>query len=302
MKLNTIGEFGFIERLAKGIRPKRSVVKGIGDDAAVLPWMRDKHLLATSDMLIEGAHFKKTQPPEKIGWKAVCCGVSDIAAMGGLPKWALVSCGLPKDLPVKYADGIYRGIKKAAKCFSIDLVGGDTNRSKKIILEVVLLGEVKKKNLVLRSGAEVGDFIFVTGSLGGSIYGRHLNFVPRLKEAQTLVSNFKVNSMIDLSDGLSSDLNHIVKQSKVGAAIYKELIPKSKKARGVEGAISDGEDFELLFTMPKSDAFRLLDLKHKLFGIPITRIGTVTDKEFGTRIIDIFGGMQAVRPKGFRHF
>ena len=302
MKLNAIGEFGLIERLAKGIRLKRSVVKGIGDDAAVLPWERNKYLLATADMLIEDAHFKKTHPPEKIGWKAVCCGVSDIAAMGGLPKWALVSCGLPNDLPVKYADGIYRGIKKAAKYFSIDLVGGDTNRSKKIILEVVLLGEVKKKNLVLRSGAEVGDFIFVTGSLGGSICGRHLNFVPRLKEAQTLVSNFKVNSMIDLSDGLSSDLNHIVKQSQVGAAIYKELIPKSKKARGVEGAISDGEDFELLFTMPKSDAFRLLDLKHKLFGIPITRIGTVTGKEFGTRIIDIFGGMQAVRPKGFRHF
>jgi len=302
MKLSTIGEFGFIERLAKDIRYNRSVVKGIGDDAAVLSWQKSKYLLVTADMLIEGAHFKRTQSPEKIGWKAVCCSVSDIAAMGGIPKWALVSCGLPKDLPVKYADGIYHGIKKAAKRFGIDLVGGDTNVSKKIILEVVLLGETKKKNLVLRSTAKVGDFIFVTGSLGGSMHGRHLNFIPRLKEAQILVSNFKINSMIDLSDGLSSDLNHITKQSKVGAAIYKELIPKSKKAKDSEGAISDGEDFELLFTMSKKEAFKLLDLKHRLFDIPITRIGTITDKKFGTKIIDKFGRTQELKPKGFRHF
>lgn len=324
MRLENIGEFGLIEKIAKDIRPDAFVIKGIGDDAAVMKWRKDKYLLATADMLIEDRHFRRAQPPSKVGWKALCCGISDIAAMGGAPKWTLISCGFPKDLEIKYTDGIYAGFKKAAKKFGVNIVGGDTNLSQNIILDVTVLGEAKKKNLVLRSGAKAGDFIFVTGSLGGSIYGRHLEFMPRLKEAQILVKNFKINSMIDLSDGLSSDLNHILKQSKVGAIIYDYLIPRTKRRllrhaalpafgrRGgsprnddcvnLENALSDGEDFELLFTMGKKEGYKLLDLRHKLFDIPVTRIGTITDIKFGSKIVDIFGRRRELRPKGFRHF
>lgn len=302
MKLKAIGEFGLIEKIARGVKTDRSVIKGIGDDTAVLEWTKDKYLLSTADMLIEDRHFKRTTAPEKIGWKALCCGISDIAAMGGLPKWALISCGLPKTLNVNYAAGIYTGLKKAAKIFGVNIIGGDTNASDKIILDVTVLGEVKKKHLTLRSGAKIGDYIFVTGSLGGSIYGKHLDFTPRLKESQILVKTFKINSMIDLSDGLSSDLNHILKQSGVGAIVYECLIPKSKQAKTTENALSDGEDFELLFTLSREEAFRLLDFKKKLFNMPITRIGTITEKSAGARIIDIFGRKKILQPKGFTHF
>jgi len=302
MKLENIGEFGLIEKIAKGTRTNKSVIKGIGDDAAVLEWTKDKYLLATADMLIEDRHFKRSAPPEKIGWKALCCGVSDIAAMGGEPRWALVSCGFPKGLTVKYVDKIYDGIKKAAGKFGVNIIGGDTNASEKIILDITVLGEVKKENMVLRSGAKAGDFIFVTGGLGGSIRGKHLDFTPRLKESRILVKNFRINSMIDISDGLSSDLNHILEESRVGAVIYESLIPKSRSARTVEHALSDGEDFELLFTMSKKEGFKLLKAREKLFDIPITRIGTITEKKFGAKIADMFGRKTELKPEGFRHF
>lgn len=302
MKLKDIGEFGLIDRIARAARTDASVARGIGDDAAVLKWTKDKYLLATVDMLIEDRHFRRSAPAQKVGWKAICCGISDIAAMGGEPKWALVSCGLPKDLPLKYADGIYTGMKRAARKFGVNIIGGDTNASDKIILDVTVLGEVKKKNLTLRSGAKPGDDIFVTGSLGGSLGGKHLDFTPRLKESRTLIKNFKINSMIDLSDGLSSDLGHILKQSGTGAVIYEYLVPRSRSARTIENALSDGEDFELLFTMPKKEAFKLLRLRKKLFDIPVTRIGTVTDKKFGAKRADILGGRKNLAPKGFKHF
>jgi thiamine-monophosphate kinase len=302
MKLKDIGEFGLIGRIARATKMGASVVRGIGDDAAALKWMRDEYLLATVDMLIEDRHFRRFAPAWKIGWKALCCGISDIAAMGGVPKWALVSCGLPKELSVKYVDGIYAGMKKAARKFGIDIVGGDTNASDKIILDVTVLGEAKRGHLTLRSGAKAGDYIFVTGELGGSIYGKHLDFTPRLKESRVLVRNFRINSMIDLSDGLSSDLGHILRQSDVGAVIYECLIPKSKYAKTIESALSDGEDFELLFTMPRREGLRLLAQKNRLFNIPVTRIGTVTHKKFGAKILDILGRKKDLAPKGFAHF
>lgn len=302
MKLKDIGEFGLIERIARRTRADASVIKGIGDDAAVLKWTRDKYLLATVDMLIEDRHFRRFTPARKVGWKALCCGISDIAAMGGEPKWALVSVGLPKSLPLRYVDGIYAGIKKAAARFGVDIAGGDTNAADKIILDVTVLGEAKKENLVLRSGAKGGDYVFVTGALGGSLHEKHLSFTPRLRESRTLVKNFKINSMIDLTDGLSSDLNHILEESSVGAVIYEYLVPKSKSAKTVEHALSDGEDFELLFTVSRKEGLRLLALKDRLFDIPITRIGTITHKKFGVSIIDILGRKKDLTPKGFCHF
>ncbi|MEI8175703.1 MAG: thiamine-phosphate kinase [Candidatus Omnitrophota bacterium] len=302
MKLKNIGEFGLIARIAGGIKTDRSVVKGIGDDCAVMKWTAGKYLLATVDMLIEDRHFRRSQPPELVGWKAVCCGVSDIAAMGGVPRWALISCGLPKELPLSYTDGLYRGINKAARAFGLTIVGGDTNESEKVILDVTVLGEAAKKEVVTRDGARAGDFIFVTGRLGGSIKGRHLRFTPRLAESRLLVKKFKVNAMIDISDGLSSDLGHILDESRVGALIYEDLLPCSKEGRTTAHALSDGEDFELLFTMSAKEAFRLMKARETLFDIPVTRIGMITPRAAGANLVDAYGRKRALRPAGFRHF
>ncbi|MFH1848061.1 MAG: thiamine-phosphate kinase, partial [Candidatus Omnitrophota bacterium] len=259
MKIKKIGEFGLIGRMAARIKTDASVLRGIGDDAAVVRWTKDKHLLFTSDMLVEGRHFKKSAPPYDVGRKALACGISDIAAMGGIPKWALVSCCLSEKTGLRYADGLFSGIKKMADSFGVNIIGGDTVSSDRVVIDIALAGEVKKKNLTLRSAAREGDFIFVTGSLGGSISGRHLHFTPRLKEAQALIRHFKINSMIDISDGLSSDLLHITGASNAGAVIYEDLIPRSKGVRSVSAALNDGEDFELLFTISKDEGARLLD-------------------------------------------
>ncbi len=161
-----------------------------------------------------------------------------------------------------------------------------------------MLGVVEKNNLVLRSGAKVGDVIFVTGKLGGSIRGKHLKFTPRLKESRFLVKNFKVNSMIDISDGLAQDLGHILEESSKGAVIYAELIPVSRQARNLNDALSSGEDFELLFTMPFKEAKRL----HKRGLSDFKVIGEIVDKKYGFRLIDRHCKEEAVKPKGFRHF
>jgi thiamine-monophosphate kinase len=159
-------------------------------------------------------------------------------------------------------------------------------------------GFVEKRNLVLRSGAKIGDIIFVTGELGGSISGRHLRFTPRLKEARFLVKNFKLNSMIDISDGLIQDLGHILEESSLGAIIYEESVPLSKQARNLEDAFYTGEDFELLFTMSRSQA-------KKLYGKRLTcfkPIGEIVDKKYNLRLIDKMGRERIIRPKGFQHF
>ncbi len=222
--------------------------------------------------------------------------------MGGVPKDALICLGLPHSYSIKMVDGIYQGIKKIAKMFKVNIIGGDISRADKLIINISLLGEVIKKNLVLRSGARRGDIIFVTGSLGGSIYGKHIRFIPRIKESQILVKNFKLHSMIDLSDGLSSDLNHIARESGVGAVVYEELIPLSEEAKSVKEALIMGEDFELLFTLPLKEAKRLLRAKPRSIRIPLTQIGEIRDKKFGLKLITKEGREKELEPEGFRHF
>ena len=258
MRLKDLGEFNFIKRVSKTIKLSTEVVKGIGDDAAVLRYTKDKYLLFTTDMLLEGKHFnifvgdRHACPLQArvVGKKALSSNVSDIAAMGGIPKFAVISVGLPGSLNLKYADEIYKGIKKVADKFSVNLVGGDTVSSKKIVINIALIGEVERENLTLRSNAKEKDAIFVTGNIGGSIKGRHLNFTPRLKEARFLVKNFKINSMIDISDGLLADLGHILEDSNKGAEICEKAISISKNAIGFDSAIREGEDFELIFSLP----------------------------------------------------
>ena len=302
-KIKDIGEIGLIKRIAGKIRTDKTVVKGIGDDTAVVKWTNGKYLLLTCDMTIEDVHFARNRAaPFQIGWKALARNISDVAAMGGVPKYALVSVGLDPDLPLSFADGIFDGINSLAKKFGINIVGGDTSRSKKITIDVSLIGEVEKGRLVLRSGAKCGDAIFVTGFLGGSIKGRHLNFMPRLDEARALVKNFRINSMIDISDGLLLDLDRVLEASSAGAMIYEDLIPVSKEARSLRNALTDGEDFELLFTIAPKEAVRFMKNYLLKLDIPVSLIGEVTAKRDGYKLVGSDWREKRIARKGYLHF
>lgn len=300
MKLKDLGEFNFIDRINKAVKLSGRVIKGIGDDAAVIRYAKDKYQLFTADMLVEGKHFYKSDKAELVGKKAMSCNISDIAAMGGIPKFAVISVGLPGSLDLKYADGLYKGIKKAADMFGVDLVGGDTVGSGKIVINIALTGEVEKKNLTLRSGAKENDTIFITGYIGGSIKFKHLNFTPRLKEARFLVNNFKINSMIDISDGLLADLGHILKESDKGAIIYENNVPVSKNASNFNSALRDGEDFELIFTLPAPAVDRLKKIWP--FKTKISEIGRICGSRKGFFLVRKTGKAEKIKPAGFAHF
>ncbi len=304
MRLSALGEAGLIERLAKNFKAGRDIIKGIGDDCAVIRISKNKFLLATIDMLIEDVDFRlKDATPYQIGWKSLACGLSDIAAMGGVAKYAMISLGLPRKLSVEFIDGLYRGIKALAGKFDIEIVGGDTNSSNKLVIDVAVLGFTEPDRLATRSGARRGDIICVTGSLGGSYKSkRHLTFTPRLKEARCLVKNFRVNSMIDISDGLSTDLNHIAKESGLGARVYEELIPVSKDAKGINSALNEGEDFELLFTIPLSGARRFTGKDLRVNNVKVTPIGEMLGRPSGVKMIGRDGIKRDLKPKGFSHF
>ncbi len=302
-KIKNLGEIGLIERLTKRIKLDKSVVLGAGDDAAVIRWTRDRYLLYTCDMIIEDVHFRlKDAAPFQIGRKALAVNISDIAAMGGVPRYAVISIGINPATPVSFVDRLYRGIEALAKRFKINIVGGDTNSSRKLVIDISLLGEVEKENLVTRSGAKRGDLILITGAIGGSIKGRHLNFMPRLAESRRLVKNFKINSMIDVSDGLILDLGRILKASSCGAVIYEMAVPLSKDASSFASAIKNGEDFELLFTMGQKEAARFFKTELARFGTDVSMIGEVVEKRNGIKLVDGTGRIRNIKAKGYTHF
>jgi len=309
MLIKNIGEFGLIDRIKKLIKTDAptsmhrcggdaSVIKGTGDDCAVIKFSKDKYMLLTCDMLVEGVDFTGKERPYLVGRKAIAVSVSDIAACAGLPRYCLVSVGIPGNTSVEFIDKLIKGMLSLTGKYGINIVGGDISRSRQLTIDVSMLGTVEKKNLILRSGAKLGDIIFVTGKLGGSILGRHLRFIPRLKEARFLVKNFRVNSMIDISDGLAQDLGHILQESLTGAMLYEALIPVSKDARNLNDALYGGEDFELLFTMSPHEAKKLY--RKKLTGFK--PIGEIVHKKYGLRLMDKRGKEKFIKPKGFRHF
>ena len=326
-----MNEFSLIKKLSKTIKTDNSVVVGIGDDTAVLRYKKDRYLLLTTDMIVQGTHFLINKAtPYQIGWKAMAVNLSDIAAMGGIPKWGVVSLGGPfhknshqspvtshqfesqrsktKDKKQKTEDRrqkgekfvweIYRGMSRVGKKFGVQIVGGDTDKADQWTINIALLGEVEKKYLKLRSGAKVGDQVFVTGRLGGSIYGKHLTFTPRIKEARYLVTHYSVSSMMDLSDGLASDLRRIMEQSGVGMLVSEEKIPLSRKATNIRNAFCDGEDFELLFTLPRNSAERL---KRENLNW-IFPIGEVIPAGKGLQMKNRTGKIKPIQWKGFEHF
>ena len=301
-RVKDIGEFGLIQRLSKNIKVDKSVICGIGDDAAVMELAKDNYLVVTCDMLIEGRHFSKDAQPVAIGHKALAVSLSDIAAMGAIAKYAFVSLGVPRNTTVSFIDRVYKGIINLAGKFNLSICGGDTNASDKLTIDITIIGVTDKKRLALRDGAKDGDFIFITGRLGGSLKsGRHLRFVPRLSESGYLVNNFKLNSMIDISDGLVADLGHIITKSKVGAVVYEELIPKNKYAKSLGDALYSGEDFELLFTAPQEEAKKLIKAKHPK-GMNFFLIGQIIKKHKAILLVDKKRKASELKIKGFRHF
>lgn len=293
-----ISELDLIQKINRKIKNDPSVVRGIGDDTAVLRYSKNKYQLFTCDMLIEGIDFLPDAAARDIGHKALACSLSDIAAMGGVPRHALVSLALPKPGARDFIDGFYSGLLKLARGFKVNIVGGDLSRSDKITVDVSLIGDVDKKHLTLRSGAKVNDILFVSGRLGGSIRGRHLSFTPRLRESAYLVNNYNVHAMLDISDGLSLDLSRICRESGVGAVIYEELIPLSKEAKSSDEALNMGEDFELLFSLSLKDARRLI--KSGKYGFKA--IGEIRPRQEGIRIIDKNSVSGKLAARGYQHF
>jgi thiamine-monophosphate kinase len=309
-----MNEFELIHRLTRSLPTNPSVVVGVGDDCAVLDaGIPDRLLLFKTDAVVEGVHFTPETAPEKIGHKALGRCLSDVAAMAGTPTAALVTIGLPAGFSPELVEAIYAGLTALARRHQVAIVGGETTTNPGgIFISVALLGWVPRGKGVLRSGAEVGDAIFVTGELGGSLAGKHLDFEPRLAEARWLAQHFSLHAMLDVSDGLAGDLPHLLKASRVGAELLASAIPISREARRAAkagsaakppllAALTDGEDFELLFTVASRDAVPVLDAWKKEFpGLALTCIGKIKAGE-GITIRD----KQGVRPltaHGYVHF
>ena len=273
----------------------------------------DRLVLFKTDAVVEGIHFTTETPPEQIGHKALARCLSDIAAMAGIPNAALITLGLPQGFDPARIEKIYAGMGALARKYEVAIVGGETTTNPgQMLISVSLIGTAPRGRCVLRSGALAGDAIFVTGELGGSFAGRHLEFEPRLHEARWLSENFEVHSMIDISDGLAGDLRHIMNASRVGAELLSSAIPASRAAKqaaksgslakpALVAALTDGEDFELLFTLPGKDAVALLDAWKEHFPkLKLSCIGKMNERE-GLTIRDR-QGVRQLDLHGYEHF
>ena len=300
MRLSKVGEFRLIERVTRGLPRGPDLRVGVGDDAAVVRVPGPNDLLITTDMLVEGRHFRRDWSTlREIGQKALLVNVSDIAAMGGRPRYAVVACGLPPKLSLRSARDLFGGIRTAARRAGLFLVGGDTNRSNRLILSLTVVGEVEEGRGLLRSGARVGDAIYVSGRLGrgGMNLKGHKIYLPpiRVSLGRALLKRKLARSCIDLSDGLLADLRHILEASGVGAEVQVEEIPGKAP---LPLKLTGGEDYELLFT-----ASRRARVPRKIGGVPLTRIGRIIPGVGKIRLIGR-GGRPLPLPKrmGYTHF
>jgi len=301
-----MNEFELIQRLTRSLPTNPAVVTGAGDDCAVLDLGVPDHLiLFKTDAVVEGFHFTRETPPEKIGRKALARCLSDIAAMAGTPTAALVTLGLPEAFDADFVGKIYTGLNALAEQHQVAVVGGETTTNPGgLLVSIALLGLVGRGKQILRGGAKPGDAIFVTGELGGSLAGRHLDFAPRLAEARWLADHFHIHAMLDVSDGLAGDLRHILAAGKLGAEILKSALPVSPGAGpkpAALAALTDGEDFELLFTVASRDAVKLLDDWRKKFPeLKLSCIGRIVTGE-GIVLRDRTGA-HSLAVSGYEHF
>jgi thiamine-monophosphate kinase len=291
------------------------VVTGAGDDCAVLELgAPDTQTLFKTDAVVEGIHFTADTEPERVGRKALARCLSDIAAMGGTPTAAVVTLGLPRGFDPERVKALYRGLNRLAAQYQVAVVGGETTTNPGgWLVNVALLGTVPRGRARLRSGAKVGEALFVTGDLGGSLAGKHLDFEPRLAEGRWLLEFAGVSAVMDLSDGLASDLTKLLAASGVpGAELRKSAVPVSRAAREhartsdlakppFVAAVTDGEDFELMFTVQSNRAVAVLDeWKEQFPGVRLSCIGKLTEKAgVWVRGDD---GLRPLPTRGYEHF
>jgi thiamine-monophosphate kinase len=308
MNLKEIGEFGFIKKISQGclIRPD-NIIKGIGDDAAAFISEPGYLTLITTDLLVERIHFlREAISGFDLGYKSLAVNLSDIAAMGGIAREAFVSIAIPEDCDLDYLDQVYNGIKNLAARYDVNVLGGDTTGSRiDLIINIIVQGIVPKQELLCRDAARPGDIIFSTGFLGDSRAGLHLilNKItadtgalksllkahlmpePHLREGRFLACKRGVHAAIDTSDGLSSDLGHIVEESRVGARLFADKIPVSRELKEfcsrfnfdpIDYALAGGEDYTLLCTITPERADKIADAFAKEFKRPLYRIGEIT--------------------------
>jgi thiamine-monophosphate kinase len=308
-------------RSARATRSSPSIPAGIGDDCAVLRLARGRDSLVTTDFSLEGIHFRRDwHSPESVGHRCLARGLSDIAAMGGDPVAAFLSLALPRDLPQVWVGRFLRSLLRLAEKFDVTLAGGDTAQSPGgILADIIVIGSVPKGKAVLRSGARAGDRIYVSGELGGSAaalqelrknpkrklnpaqYRRHFSPEPRIELGHILRERGLASAMIDTSDGLSTDLAHLCEESGVGAEVEAEAIPRASVGRpahqvDLELALYGGEDYELLFTSPRSRR-----VPARIAGVKITQIGHIA-RNRKVFLRNRHGVGYELEPKGWEHF
>jgi len=305
-KHTTMSEFAYIDWIRRHTPHDPRILVGPGDDAAALRWPSDKPLLLTTDMLLEGSCFRLAEAgPRRVGRKAMAVNLSDVAAMAGKPVAAVVSLGLPRAGGMAMAEELYRGLREMADAFATALVGGDTNSwDGPLVVSVTVLGEATERGVVTRSGARPGDWLFVTGPLGGSVRGKHLDFTPRVREAIALHAAVPLHAMIDVSDGLAADVNHLCTESRCGAVLRAESIPISDAALSMqdgrsplEHALGDGEDFELVFAVAPDDGHALL-ASQPVEGLTLVHVGEFVSSRLWLEERGVRSGLE---PKGYVH-
>jgi thiamine-monophosphate kinase len=307
MRLGEFGEGALIRRIRDRF-PSPGVVLGIGDDAALLELPPEHSIVCCSDLMAEDTHFiRSLHPADSIGYKVVAVNVSDVGAMAGVPLHFVVSLAAPGDLELKWVDSFYDGVQQACRDFEVSLVGGDTSAAKCIFVDVAMIGKVRTGAAVRRSGAQPGDKIYVTGALGASTRGlkllqsgvttdpavkRHLYPTPRHRVGAAVAG--RAHAMIDVSDGLSSDLSHIVAESRVSARIYRDRLPVAAGASESD-ALHGGEEYELIIVAP--------ELPGEIDGVSVTCIGEIvsSENEHEIRLVDSSGECVLV-PQGWEHY
>jgi thiamine-monophosphate kinase len=302
-----MSEFAYIDWLRRQTPSDPRVLIGPGDDAAALRWTPGASCLVTTDMLLEGSCFRLAEAgPRRVGRKAMAVNLSDIAAMAGRPVAAVVSVGLPREGGRALGEELYHGLREVADAFDTAVVGGDTNSwDGPLVISVTVLGEATGRGPVPRSGARPGDWLLVTGPLGGSLLGKHLDFTPRVREAQRLHSEADLHAMIDLSDGLAADVAHICRESGCGAVLRAESIPASADAgrmtdglTPLEHALGDGEDFELVFAVSPEQGRRLIAAQ-PVPGVTLSAIGECVDTP--GLWLESGGTRRPLEPRGYVH-
>lgn len=300
-------EFELIEWIQTRCPAPPHNLRSIGDDTAIVQPQAGRELLLATDMLMEGTHFTfPPSTPELAGRKALAVNLSDIAAMAGEPHSALVSLALPRSRGAEFAKSVMQGLIDLAREFHVEVIGGDTNTwDGPLVINVAVMGMAPSLQSITRSNARDGDWIFVTGALGGSLASHHLTFTPRIREAMLLRQTVDLHAMIDISDGLASDLQHITTESGVGAVIRSEQLPinaclstELTEAERLQKALSDGEDFELLFTVSPEEGQKLLE--QNPLSIPLTHLGEINSGQ-GAFLEQTDGSRVSLERSGWQH-